>query len=706
MDVFYGSDEMDLPQPEGIAASWVFIKALCGNTSPSAAVPFGKMSVGPYTGGYPTGYGDRYANYTGRPKRFATGAALLGFSHLCHSGTGAVGYYYNYALTTPIINTQNVSETMHIPTHSPCTSYDESAEPGYYRARFNDVECELTVQGGCAVHRYRFPHEESGGIKVDLSNDGLTEAHGRFKTNSALISLSGNTACAEAIFQGVKLYFALRCLAPASSFLFVNSEITYSETLKIEDNKHDNFGVFFKTKSEEVKLVFSLSPKSMDHAIKSLHSTCSTLEASGFDKIKSDAYEAWSSALSRIKIEADERTKKIFYSNLYHSLVKPCDFSEESFIYDKHEFTTDLMTLWDMYKTQLPLLFTLFPDISNKICGTLLNITDALGFMPNSIGLSSNYAHERQQARMLGGFALLSAYYHGVPLDARQILQAIHRDLYAEDKRDFIQNRACQSHTWTLDIALCCAYAANLAHEVGENELFVDFSHHASFWESVFDKKTGLLRSDSKYYEGSLYNYSFRPCHDMERRIGLAGGKEAFVAALDSFFGYGAEPVLHPQSPGYIEHIPQLMELGRFEGFNNEPDMETPYSYIYADRHDRTCEVVRAGMKYMFSLGPGGLPGNNDSGGLSSCYIWNALGIFPVAGSPHMLIGSPVIENAELQLATGGVFKIEVHGNGQNPLGDCIYVKRAILNGKVLNGFQFEISELKDKGVLELWMST
>ena len=74
--------------------------------------------------------------------------------------------------------------------------------------------------------------------------------------------------------------------------------------------------------------------------------------------------EAWEEALSVIDIDADERTRRIFYSNLYHSLIKPSDWTGESFLYDDPEgklpFTLDYMTFWDIYKTELPLLFWLF----------------------------------------------------------------------------------------------------------------------------------------------------------------------------------------------------------------------------------------------------------------------------------------------------------------------------------------------------------
>ena len=95
VNVFQGTGEIDLPKPEGVAARWFFIKAGCGNTSPAACLPFSAMSVSPFSGGYPTGYGDHMPNSFARPVHFPAGKGLLGFAHLQQSGTGAIGFYYN-----------------------------------------------------------------------------------------------------------------------------------------------------------------------------------------------------------------------------------------------------------------------------------------------------------------------------------------------------------------------------------------------------------------------------------------------------------------------------------------------------------------------------------------------------------------------------------------------------------------------------------
>ena len=50
VDVFFGNGETDRFFEDGLASKWFYIKALCGNTVPHAVLPFGKMSVGAYSG--------------------------------------------------------------------------------------------------------------------------------------------------------------------------------------------------------------------------------------------------------------------------------------------------------------------------------------------------------------------------------------------------------------------------------------------------------------------------------------------------------------------------------------------------------------------------------------------------------------------------------------------------------------------------------
>mgnify|MGYP000759721909 CR=1 FL=1 len=247
---------------------------------------------------------------------------------------------------------------------------------------------------------------------------------------------------------------------------------------------------------------------------------------------------------------------------------------------------------------------------------------------------------------------------------------------------------------------LSCALAT-LADDLDKKRELQTLLTLSKRWREVYNESTGLLRADSAYYEGTLYHYSFRLLSDMPGRIALAGGNARFVEMLDAFFGYGAPAVSQPVAPADKAYMAYGHMLHRFEGYNNEPDMETPYAYLYAGRHDRTCEVVRFGMRSMYHDGRGGLPGNDDSGGLSSCFVWNTLGLFPVSGQALVLLGSPSIDAADLLLHNGRTLSVRVHGQSE----ENIYVKKIIRNGKLLDRAWLSTDEFMSGGTLEFYMT-
>ena len=168
----------------------------------------------------------------------------------------------------------------------------------------------------------------------------------------------------------------------------------------------------------------------------------------------------------------------------------------------------------------------------------------------------------------------------------------------------------------------------------------------------------------------------------MDERIALAGGTRKFEALLDRFFGF----------------TDAADTRARFEGFNNETDMESPYAYAYIERHDKLCAILDAADRYMFrtaagGTGAGGIPGNNDSDGLSSCYIWNTLGIFPVSGQDLMHIARPKFRRATMHLASGRDLVIERRGDGAFP-------RSASMDGVPCAALTLPASRMMQGGVL------
>ena len=132
----------------------------------------------------------------------------------------------------------------------------------------------------------------------------------------------------------------------------------------------------------------------------------------------------------------------------------------------------------------------------------------------------------------------------------------------------------------------------------------------------------------------------------------------------------------------------------------NEPGFLSPYLYIWAGRYDRTALRVRQIIAANFHPGRSGLPGNDDSGAMSSLYAFTQIGLFPNAGQDIYLIASPAIPQTTLHLAGGKDFVIQA----DNTSSTNIYVTAAVLNGKPLNRAWLRHSEIIGGGRLVLTM--
>jgi putative alpha-1,2-mannosidase len=314
-----------------------------------------------------------------------------------------------------------------------------------------------------------------------------------------------------------------------------------------------------------------------------------------------------------------------------------------------------------------------------------------------------------RQASALAHTALADAHALGwAGLDWNWALVHMVGDLQRLYGEDFLEHGVVHPITHTLDLAYAHHCTAQVARALNDRGLADDLEDRGRQWSNAFDPSTGLLR-DSEFYEGGKWNYSFRLLHDMAARISLAGGDEAFIGMLDKFFGFGAAPVTQPGRRPQAAEMAAGYALNRFEGLNNEPDMETPWAYHYAGRPDRTAQVVQAALTWQFGTGPGGLPGNDDSGGLSSWYVWASLGLFPIAGQNLFLVNAPAFARAVLR-AGGNEFVIETSGHRETPIGvdgldrdpPAQYVQSATLNGKPLHATHLSAGTVHRGGRLHL----
>ena len=716
VDPFIGTGITDLPDPSGLAAAWFWPKPPVGNTHPGATHPFGMVSACAYSGGYPTGYGAFERSTEGPPRRLYEGHTASGFTHFQQSGTGAIRKYYNYLRVTPTLGLlDDIDE--------PVAIIDEDAAPGWYTATLaNGIRADITVGPKCAVHRYTFPTSPNARIVLDCSHGGLLIDRGAtVPLRARLDSLAGGVASGEVVMEGVPIAFHATCAVPDwRQMLWYDHRLmpggSQLQFDAIRPTTMRPFGFMWSgptTDGQTIEFHIGFSLRDPEQARTNLGADLSSIETSGggssipirtFDQRRDHTAAMWSDHLDRIEIQTPSLERRsVFATALYHSLIKPCFAPDESpFWPARGAFAFDICTMWDIYRTQLPLVTALFPDRAVELANALLKVAEEEGNLPIGYRMARGADRFFRQGSALAHTFLADLCALELPgIDWEWALCHMDADLRRQFGEEFLEHGAVHPISHTLDLAFGYHCTAGVARSIGDRDLADQFDALATRWTNAFDATTGLIH-ESNLYEGGVWNYSFRLVHDMAGRVDLAGGPDAYVSMLDQFFGFGAHPVKQLGVDPGLDEIATGYGLNRFEGLNNEPDMEAPWSYHWVGRPDRTAEIVHAVVHHQFGTGRGGLPGNDDSGGLSSWYVWASLGLFPVAGQQIVLVNAPSFERARLRLHDA-TFTVETTGFVEPQVGGPPqFVQSMRFNGDDLDRSWLTAAEFHGGGVLDV----
>ncbi len=709
VDPFIGTGITDLPEPTGLAAAWFWPKPPVGNTHPGATHPFGMVSACSYSGGYPTGYGAFERSTEGPPRRLHEADVATGFTHFQQSGTGAIRKYYNYLRVTPTLGLLDDID-------QPIAILSEDAAPGWYSATLaNGIRAELTVGPKSAVHRYTFPASTNARVVLDCSHGGLLIDRGTtVPLRAQLDSLDACTASGEVVMEGVPIAFHAQCASPdwRQMLWYDHRLMPGGSRLQFDSIRPTTlrpFGFMWsgpvaEGETIEIHIGFSLRDAVQAHrnleADRRSHTDPSG--AATFESRRRSTESSWAEHLDRIEIETPSPTRRsVFATALYHSLIKPCFAPNESpFWPGSGEFAFDICTMWDIYRTQLPLVSALFPDRAVELANFLLKVAEEEGNLPIGYRMARGTDRFFRQGSALAHTFLADLCALELPgIDWEWALCHMDADLRRQFGEEFLEHGVVHPISHTLDLAFGYHCTAGVARAVGDHDLAEQFEALATRWPNAFDPETGLVL-DSNLYEGGTWNYSFRIVHDMAGRIELAGGRDAYTSMLDRFFGFGAAPVKQLGIDPGVDEIAAGYALNRFEGLNNEPDMEAPWSYHWVGRPDRTADIVHAAIHQQYGPGRGGLPGNDDSGGLSSWYVWASLGLFPVAGQQIVLLNAPSFARSQIRLSNA-TFTIETTGFVEpDAASPAQYVQSMRFNGRDLDRSWLRAEEFHGGGVL------
>jgi len=721
-----------------------------GHTYPGATVPFGSVQLSPDTDEQPHNINGKYnpAAYKYCAGYQYDDSTIVGFSHTHFSGTGHSDLG-DFLLMPTVGELQMVPGDKSDPKsgfRSRFSHENETAEPGYYKARLDDdgVLAEMTATTRVGFHQYTFPRSDASHIILDLMHgiydyaDKNVWTFVRVENDHTIVGYRQTNGWARTR----TVYFAMEFSKPFKSYGFRNfgKEDYKGFWRKFDQTK--NFPEMagkqvrayfdFDTKTDEkVKVKFSLSPVSTDGAVRNLKAEIPHWD---FERTRQEARTAWNRELSKIAVTADSKDDLVnFYTALYHTFLSPTVYMDTDGSYkgldqNVHQaagftnYTT--FSLWDTYRALHPFFNIVQPKRNRDMIRSMMAHHDQS--VHKMLPVWSHYANENWC--MIG--------YHSVSVIADAIvtgnltgpeaLKAL--EASAETARtnyyDGIEyytklgyvpeDKNSSSVSKTLEYAYDDWAIAQAAKKLNRNDIYSEFIKRSENWRNVYDSSSGFTRpklSSGKFgekfdplktegqgfIEGNSWNYSLYVPHDPEGMIEAMGGKTKFTARLDELFS------MHLPDE-FFEGTEDITREGIIGGYvhGNEPAHHVAYLYNWTDQPWKTQERVRMILKNQYRPTVDGLGGNDDCGQMSAWYLFSALGFYPVApGSNQYALGSPVIKTAAIKLENGRTLKIDaVNQSDKN-----VYVKNVKVNGKFLNRKYVTYAELMAGGTIAFEMS-
>lgn len=666
-----------------------------GHVFVGASVPFGAVQVGPanFHQGWDWCSGYHFSD-----------DVLAGFSHLHLGGTGIadLGDILLMPYTGELATGPGSRKDPDAGYASRYRHDREQARPGFYAVDLldHDVHVELTATERVGLHRYRFPADRRAHLAIDLQfeNGGgrVVESRLRRVDETTVVGYRRSKGWAK----DQRVFFALKSSKPFAEFrIFLGDRAVGGESA--EGQRLRAIGTY-EDSPGEVLVRVGISPVSEENALANLEKEAGTAD---FDAVAAAAKAAWNDQLGRIQIEADDRTKRIFYTALYHTMIAPALFNDHNGDYrgadgEVHRNpgfdTYTIFSLWDTYRAAHPLFTLTQPKRVGQFIQTMLAIRDQQGKLPvwHLMGNETD--------TMVGYHAVpvvVDAYFKGLlDADPERAFEAIknsamqnERGLDAIKEVGYIPaERHGESVAMAMEYAIDDWCIAQMAKALGKQEDETYFSGRAKAYREYFDPATKFMRgklSDGTwrepfdpvasshrrddYCEGNGWQYLWLVPHDPEGLIDLLGGDEAFGEKLDQLFA-----VESVKSEGASADISGL--IGQY-AHGNEPGHHTTYLYAFVGQQWKTAKLVRQILTTLYSDQPDGLSGNEDCGQMSAWYVFSAMGIYPVNPVAGVYVfGSPIVDKATIAVPGGKSFTIVAKNN--SPVN--LFIQSVELNGK------------------------
>lgn len=592
----------------------------------------------------------------------------------------------------------------------------EWASPNYYAVELSDygVKAEMTAGLRSGMFRFTYPKSEQAFIMIDMNHtlwQSCEWSNLRMENDSTLTG-----------YKLVKGWGPERHVYFTAVFSKKLKNLRFMQDKKPVIYNTSRFRSCYEAWGKNLMACISFEAaegeeiivKTAVSAVSTAGATLNLQELNGmtFDSLREKGVSLWEQELAKYQIEAEPEVKEAFYTAAYRAALHPFVFQDADRQFrgldkniEKAEGFTNytVFSLWDTYRALHPWFNLVHQDINADIANSMLAHYDKS--VEKMLPIWSFYGNETWC--MIG--------YHAVSVLADMIVKGVkgfdyERAYEAMKTTAMNENYDClpeyrekgyvpfdkeaESVSKTLEYAYDDYCIAQAAKALGKMEDYHYFLNRSLSYQTLVDPETKYMRGkDSKgewrtpfspiayqgpgsvngwgdITEGFTMQYTWYVPHDVQGYINLAG-KKLFQKRLDELF-----------TVELPEDIPGAHDIqGRIGGYwhGNEPCHHVAYLYNYLGQPWKCQRWVREIAARFYGNEPGSLSGNDDCGQMSAWYMFNCLGIYPVAPSSNFYnIGSPCVKSLTIMQSNGKQIKMTTDGWSEK----AVYVKELYVNGQ------------------------
>jgi len=673
-----------------------------GNTYPAIALPWGMNFWMPQTGKMGNGWAYTYSS-----------DKIRGFKQT-HQPSPWMNDYGQFSIM-PMTGKLRIDEDERASWFS---HKAEVAKPYYYSVYLadHDVTTEIAPTERAAMFRFTFPKTDSSFVVLDAFDRGSYIKI--FPKERKIIGYT--TRNSGGVPANFKNYFVAYFDKPFTMAQAWHGKTLAKDTIEIQA-AHAGAVVGFKTtKGEQVQVRIASSFISYDQAELNLKE----LGNDSFDGVKQKAKTAWNTELNRIKVEGGSLAQtQTFYSCLYRSLLFPRKFFEfdaakkvvhyspyNGKVLPGYMFTDT--GFWDTFRSMFPFLNLMYPSLNAQMQEGLANAYKEGGWLPEwgspglrNVMVGSNSASVIADAYLKAGPTGARGY------DINTLYEAVLKNSENEGPMDAVGRKGVayynqlgyvpydvkvnENAARTLEYAYDDFAIYQLAKALKRPQEEIDrFAKRSQNYRNLFDPQTGLMRGKNKdgkfqtpfnpfkwgdaFTEGNSWHYTWSVFHDVQGLVDLMGGRQKFVAKLDSVFTI---PPIYDESyyRGVIHEIRemQIANMGQY-AHGNQPIQHMIYLYNYAGEPWKAQYWLREVLNRMYLPTPDGYCGDEDNGQTSAWYVFTAMGFYPVCpATDQYVVGAPLFKKVTATLENGKQIVINAPTNSdQNRYINTMQVNR------------------------------